>query len=235
MRIVYLAECLAYLSLILLPGSVLFVRLAPAQYSAALLCFALSALLALIAIGISAVFTRRQPDNAHRRRLSRAAVLSTPAIGFFAFSLYLGSGSPMIHDISTDTEDPPQFVQARQLRSDYHNTLAYTDSIAEQQRLAYPALQSLTVPRPLAEAQTLALRTVEELGWTVTASSPGHIEATDQSFWFGFIDDVVIRIEADSQSSTIDLRSASRVGKGDLGANARRIQRFLTHYRQSLN
>ena len=235
MRIVYLAETLARLSLILLPGSVILVRTAPSQYTAALLCFALAALLSLVAIGLSAVFTRRQADDVNRRRLSRAAILSTPAIGFFAFSLYMGSGSPMIHDISTDTHHPPQFIHAHRLRTSNQNPLEYTADIAVQQRQAYPKLQSLRVRLPVTTAQELALQTVSDLEWIVTEQRPGHIEAIDQSFWFGFTDDIVIRIKGDHQASTIDLRSASRVGKGDLGANARRIQRFLVRYQAKLD
>jgi uncharacterized protein (DUF1499 family) len=67
------------------------------------------------------------------------------------------------------------------------------------------------------------------LGWEIVAASEddGRFEATDTTFWFGFKDDVVVRIRPEGDGSRIDLRSVSRVGVGDLGANAARIKRFV--------
>ena len=65
------------------------------------------------------------------------------------------------------------------------------------------------------------------------APSDGRIEASDTTFWFGFIDDVVIRIEPDGNGSTLDIRSKSRVGRSDVGANAARIRAFLQDFEQT--
>ncbi|HQX74726.1 MAG TPA: DUF1499 domain-containing protein, partial [Thermoflexales bacterium] len=68
------------------------------------------------------------------------------------------------------------------------------------------------------------------LGWQIhhTDAARGMLEASETTFWFGFTDDIVIRVRPHHEGSRIDLRSVSRVGRGDLGANARRILRFST-------
>ncbi len=74
-----------------------------------------------------------------------------------------------------------------------------------------------------------ALGIARDLGWSIVAAVPeeGRIEASDRSFWFGFIDDVVIRIRSHPSGSLVDIRSASRAGVSDLGVNAARIQTFI--------
>ena len=97
------------------------------------------------------------------------------------------------------------------------------------QREAYPGLRTLVVAespeRTVALSQDVAL----ELGWDVVAVDPvaGRLEASDTTFWFGFTDDIVVRVRGVSDGSEVDLRSTSRVGVGDLGANAARIRAFL--------
>jgi uncharacterized protein (DUF1499 family) len=136
---------------------------------------------------------------------------------------------PPIHDISTDTEVPPRFVAllaARDragARSDYGG-----QSVATQQLRAYPKLGSVTLTLAPDQAFERALSAARDLGWSIVAAVPdeGRIEASDRSFWFGFTDDVVIRIRGHENGSLIDIRSVSRVGIGDLGVNAARIQAF---------
>ncbi len=69
-----------------------------------------------------------------------------------------------------------------------------------------------------------------QMGWEIIAvhEPVGKIEATAQTFWFGFKDDIIVRIQPDSTGSLVDVRSVSRVGVSDLGANARRIRKYLT-------
>jgi uncharacterized protein (DUF1499 family) len=137
---------------------------------------------------------------------------------------------PVIHDITTDTESPPKFVAVLPLRKDAANPSEYGGSdIAAQQRKGYPDI----VPRLMKvlpeQAFEQALQTAREMGWeTVDAKSKdGRIEATDTTFWFGFKDDVVIRITPVPDGSRIDVRSLSRVGKSDVGTNAKRIRAFF--------
>jgi uncharacterized protein (DUF1499 family) len=137
---------------------------------------------------------------------------------------------PPIHDVTTDTEHPPEFVAVLPLRAEAPNPAAYGGAeIAAQQREAYPDITTLRVPRPPAETFRQALAAATESGWEIVAadSAAGRIEATATTQWFGFKDDVVVRIEPDGQGSRVDVRSVSRVGGSDVGANAARIRGYL--------
>ncbi len=138
---------------------------------------------------------------------------------------------PAIHDITTDTAQPPSFVAILPLRADAPNPSSYAgEEVAAQQRDAYPDLQPLRLQVGAAAAFEKALAAARAMGWEIVASDPaaGRIEATATTFWFGFKDDVVVRIKADGASASIvDMRSLSRVGKSDVGANARRIRAYL--------
>ncbi|HSS65305.1 MAG TPA: DUF1499 domain-containing protein [Gammaproteobacteria bacterium] len=137
---------------------------------------------------------------------------------------------PPIHDISTDLNQPPPFVEALAHRAGAPNAAAYGgESIARQQREAYPDIRPLFLQAPPAAAFARALAAARDLGWEIVAAAPseGRIEATDRTFWFGFEDDVVVRIRAAGGGSLVDVRSVSRVGRSDVGTNARRIRRFL--------
>jgi uncharacterized protein (DUF1499 family) len=140
------------------------------------------------------------------------------------------TGSPMIHDISTDTSDPPDFISARELRKPGENTLDYGgEKIAESQHAAYPDIKPLESNMEPDRAFERALEVAAQLKWTLISSdrSQGHIEAYDTSKLFGFVDDIVIRITPVGSGSRIDVRSVSRVGLSDVGANALRIHRFM--------
>ncbi|MBW3660560.1 MAG: DUF1499 domain-containing protein [Gemmatimonadetes bacterium] len=143
--------------------------------------------------------------------------------------------APPIHDITTDTEDPPAFEAVLPLRADAPNPSEYEgDSIARMQREAYPELEPLVLDVPPSEAFDRALEAAREAGWEIVEADPaeGRIEATDTTFWFGFEDDVVVRVRpAGDDGSRIDVRSVSRVGRGDVGTNARRIREYLTEVR----
>ena len=137
---------------------------------------------------------------------------------------------PMIHDITTDTETPPKFVAVLPLRASAPNTAEYEGpELAAQQRTGYPDLGPLSLQIPPAQAFSHALAVAKDMGWEVVANEPGEgrIEATDTTFWFGFKDDVVVRIAAAGTGSRIDVRSVSRVGKSVVGANAKRITEYL--------
>lgn len=166
------------------------------------------------------------------------------------FSMVLGSGVayfpwnmlqqakalPPIHDISTDLSDPPAFVAVLPLRADAANPADYGGpEIAAAQRAAYPDIQPLTLPEPTAKAYARALATAQRSGWEIIAAnqSSGRIEATATTPWFGFKDDVVVRITPSADGSRIDVRSVSRVGSSDVGANAKRIRNYLAAVRSN--
>jgi uncharacterized protein (DUF1499 family) len=137
---------------------------------------------------------------------------------------------PYIHDITTDMENPPEFVAVLPLRADAPNPPDYAgEAVAAEQREAYPDIRPLRLDLPPARAFEQALETVRDQGWEIVAAVPedGRIEATATTFWFGFKDDVVIRIAPDNGGSVIDVRSKSRVGRSDVGTNAARIRSFL--------
>lgn len=138
---------------------------------------------------------------------------------------------PPIHDITTDIDDPPAFVALLEVRNQSPNGAAYGGpAVAAQQQKAYPGVKPLAIAAPPREAMQKALDAARALGWEVRASdtASGRIEATDTTFWFGFKDDVVVRIRPEGTGSRVDVRSVSRVGASDIGANAKRIREFLS-------
>jgi uncharacterized protein (DUF1499 family) len=148
------------------------------------------------------------------------------------------AGVPPIHDISTDLDDPPEFVALRPEREAAPNAVDHPGAdVARQQRAAYPDLAPVRfAAQPdavLAAAETAA----RDMGWEVVAvdGAAGRIEAVDRTFWFGFSDDIVIRARGAGDGGTLfDVRSASRVGRGDVGTNARRIRDFLARLQDRL-
>ena len=105
--------------------------------------------------------------------------------------------------------------------------------IAEQQRRAYPDIVPLSLALQPSAAFGRALETAQRMGWTIVNAddTAGRIEASDRSRWFGFIDDIVIRVTPSGSASRIDVRSASRVGRSDFGVNAARIETYLSALR----
>jgi uncharacterized protein (DUF1499 family) len=139
---------------------------------------------------------------------------------------------PRIHDITTDTNTPPAFIEVARIRQSLNvpNSLEYTEEVAAQQRSGYPDIAPVTLPVPPADAYRRALAVVTARGWEIVAADQagGRIEATDTTRWFGFKDDVAIRVTAaPGGGSRVDVRSASRVGRSDVGTNANRVREFL--------
>jgi uncharacterized protein (DUF1499 family) len=144
---------------------------------------------------------------------------------------------PPIHDITTDTENPPAFFNAVNVRPEGSNSLTYGGAeLAAQQRAAYPNVKPIVTALSPVQAFQRAKQVADELGWKIDRSdeSAGTIEATETSFWFAFVDDIVIRIRPrpDGAGSRVDLRSISRVGMSDIGANAARIERFINAFQE---
>jgi uncharacterized protein (DUF1499 family) len=141
---------------------------------------------------------------------------------------------PPIHDITTDTENPPAFVAALKLRPPDANTTKYEGAqLAAKQQAAYPDIAPVKVSLAPAEAFKRALDTAKTMpGWTVVDADPasGRIEANETSRWFRFTDDVVIRVAVDGAGSRIDVRSVSRVGRSDFGVNAGRIRAYTAAF-----
>ena len=169
------------------------------------------------------------------RHGSKGVALSGLVLGLIAAGMPLHSintarHSP-IHDVSTDTANPPQFVAVLPLRAAAKaaNTTDYDAKTAQLQKETYPDIGPLHLDAPPAQAFDRALAAARGSGWEIVASDPaqGRIEATATTFWFGFKDDIVVRIAAEGAGSHLDVRSLSRIGKSDVGANARRIRDYL--------
>jgi hypothetical protein len=142
--------------------------------------------------------------------------------------------APIIHDITTDTQDPPLFAALLPAREHAPNGSAYGGpEIAKLQLAAYPDLQPARLEAPPASAFAKALQAANRMGWEIVSSDEGagRIEATATTFWFGFKDDVIVRVRPDGAGSRVDVRSVSRVGRGDVGTNAKRIRAYLRRLR----
>ncbi len=154
---------------------------------------------------------------------------------------------PPIHDISTDTENPPQFSPSlidRRERDGASNGVDYAAKVdprserplPEVQAEAYPQIQPIAVSVEPALAYNAALGAAREMGWRIATESEESLmfEGTAETFWFGFKDDVVVRVSETETGARVDARSVSRVGVSDLGANAARLEAFAERLRSSL-
>lgn len=138
---------------------------------------------------------------------------------------------PFIHDITTSVDDPPAFavIPPRVYTERELGVLPPPEEQKAMIREAYGDLETLVVEADVAGTTALAAEAAQELGWEIVARDPaaGRLEATDSTFWFGFKDDIVVRIRAADGGSAVDVRSVSRVGISDIGKNAERIRGFI--------
>lgn len=159
-------------------------------------------------------------------------VLGALTLLSFSYWYHEAQKYPPIHDITTDIENPPRFKAVTQVRAGVPNPTEYGGSeVAEVQKEHYPDIRSLVVDAPYEETFERALNAARR-SWELVDYSiqEGRIEATHTLPWYGFKDDVVIRIDTlagDPGSTVVDVRSVSRIGRGDLGVNADRIRRYL--------
>ncbi|CAO1666565.1 DUF1499 domain-containing protein [Halomonas sp. NYA30] len=136
---------------------------------------------------------------------------------------------PAIHDITTDTQNPPAFEALANARRAAPNAVDYPgEATAQQQRAAYPHLKPIIVDDSPQTVLAAAQAAAEESGWRIARITDNRIEATATTRWFGFEDDVVIRLTELDNGVQVDMRSASRLGASDVGTNAARIEEFLS-------
>jgi uncharacterized protein (DUF1499 family) len=164
------------------------------------------------------------------RWMGRAAILiALVAVALPLSELQKGASLPRIHDITTDTADPPIVVAISPLRADAPTGEIYGgEAIARQQQAAYPDIGPIILTVPPDQAFAKAVTAAKTLGWRIVAEVPeaGRIEACATTSWFHLVHDVVIRIRAEGTGARVDVRSVSRLGDGDQGANAERIRAF---------
>lgn len=147
-----------------------------------------------------------------------------------------GFKKPRIHDISTNLENNIEFTKAFDLRRPSENSLLLPEEkTVELQKEHYPDLKPMLVEMSPAAAYENALLVAEDLGWKISLADKASttFEAVDETKIFGFRDDIVVRVRPFNSGSRIDLRSVSRVGVSDLGANAARIERFQQKFKDN--
>jgi uncharacterized protein (DUF1499 family) len=162
-------------------------------------------------------------------------LLSVVVIGTAGSWWAIAKRVPTIHDISTDTENPPSFVVIPSIRKNAQNSLEYGGpEVARLQHTFYPDIKPLLLAVPIDKAFENALVAAQLMGWQIIVADriQRRIEAVATTRWFHFKDDVAIRLSESDGQSRVDVRSVSRVGKSDIGTNARRIRAYLKILRE---
>lgn len=221
----------------LLPIGALGSRLGLWPFTIGFLAMAVGLVLAIVGIatGVAGLLiARKRALSGDQPPIVAGLVISLLIVGFLGNQFLTATSGPTtaIHNISTDTDDPPQFIDVVALRGEDSNPLELDAAkIAPVQKEFYPWVEPLTIRSSTSDAFQKSLRVLEDMGLEIVATHPdiGLIEATDTTFWFGFKDDVAIRVQEYPQGVIIDVRSVSRVGQSDLGVNARRIGEILNN------
>lgn len=142
---------------------------------------------------------------------------------------------PLINDVTTDVANPPAFVAVANLRGPGDNRVAYRARLAEEQLIAYPDIKPMQIARPIEEAYALVVDAVKRLKMDIVreeppdpeAGTPGAIEAVDRTLILGLYEDIAIRVAGDGESARVDIRSASRFGRADMGNNAEGVRELI--------
>jgi uncharacterized protein (DUF1499 family) len=191
-------------------------------------------------IGLVYLVIAMRSDLVRNRNLVIVSmILGLLPVGIMGPQMAAAVDVPPIHDITTDTANPPEFVAIVPLRKNAPNGYEYgateawpAEKLGATTMEAYPGLKPIESDLSVADAVDRAEATLLAMGLEVVAvdRDAGVVEATATTFWFGFKDDMVVRVVGDGEGSRIDLRSMSRVGQSDLGANAARITDFLDQF-----
>jgi uncharacterized protein (DUF1499 family) len=193
------------------------------------------------AIGVSAVALAISVSLRRfaRRGLVPAAlglIIGVVAV-YFPWHASESRGAAPMHDITTDAANPPSFAFAAAARAAERGAGADypgPETMAMQQKF-YPGIEPAMVAMPPPQAFDRVLAVARAKGWTIANADPatGVIEACERSFWFGFTDDIAIRVTPAENGSRVDVRSGARQGRGDLGVNAARVRGFLAALKET--
>lgn len=224
----------AALGAVLLAGSALGARAGLVPPLTAMLGLAIAGLamvLAVVFAGLGLIRSGGTAGTASRPATWLALLAGLAVTALNVFVIGGAGGAPPIHDITTDTVNPPAFVAIAPLRADAPNPPEYSGpEAATLQQQAFPDIAPLRTTAPVAEVFARAREVVADSGWTLVEASEadGRIEATAETSWVRFKDDVVVRITTGADGQTrVDVRSKSRMGRGDMGQNAKRVRGFL--------
>ena len=225
---------LAWACLLIVACSVLLIRVGM-DVSIGLAAFGLGCLVSLLLTVTLAIACLRPRYRGQRGAILRSVLPALPPALLLVTIILMSAPYPAIHDITTDTEDPPLFDAGAARRGDKSNPLDIKPGVIAIQKQHYPDLHTIVTPLDEAAALRRAGAVAESLAWVVYNSDPrkGILEASYTSPGFGFVDDIVIRVRPGADGTAIDLRSVSRLGRGDLGANANRIRAFIEAFERS--
>jgi uncharacterized protein (DUF1499 family) len=187
---------------------------------------------AVFILGMLMSFIKRADSDLAKSARTAAMIALLPLIGL-GTQIFTAKSVPSIHNISTDVVNPPKFDKVVALRGENTNPLEYNvEKTASVQTQAYPKVKTLITDLSASDAHARAKAVVESMGLELVNSdvSNGIIEATETTTLWGFKDDLVIRIAEQDGKTAVDLRSVSRIGISDLGANAKRIEKFLAKF-----
>jgi uncharacterized protein (DUF1499 family) len=188
--------------------------------------------LAAMAIAILAMLFGRRSLRGWPITAAALALVLGAAIAYVPWHYNSMRGTvPSIHDITTDWQHPPQFSAVLPSRqAENANPVDYEGAkVSDLQRKAYPDIGPFDLAVAPDAAFDRALAAAQKMGWSIVAAdkAAGRIEASEKSRWFGFTDDIVVRVIAEEGGSRVDVRSVSRQGRGDFGVNAARVRHYL--------
>jgi uncharacterized protein (DUF1499 family) len=229
----YVACGVAVLALLLLGAAGPMYRLGALGLASAFALLRWAAYLGIAAVVLAlapAIIGYARGDRLRVLVASLALVAGAMAFGIPFQWQQSARGLPPIHDVTTDLENPPMFQAVVPLRADAPNSLERPANLAQLQREGYPDLTPITLPLPQDQAFDRALAAAQDAGWRIVTAdkTAGRIEATATTRWFGFQDDVVVRLTPWGSGTRVDVRSVSRIGRSDVGTNARRIRAYLS-------
>ena len=189
-----------------------------------------------LVLGVLATVGIWRTGRAGAARVLLGIVLSLGLISVPVAVFLVARGQPSINDVTTDLSNPPEFVELAKVRVGGANPAVYpTERFSKSQAATFPDLAPLYIDRSLNETYELVREAARRMDFKFVrekppgegAGEPGYIEAFDRTLVLGFYDDISIRVSGDEASSRVDLRSASRYGEIDFGANADRLRAFM--------
>ena len=218
---------------VLLPIAVLTVR--SGTWQSGLGLYALACLGSALLFILCLILLLLPRFSAWRKNVWQRTLIVLPGTLLLLSLLTTGGKYPPIHDITTDTDDPPLFTAAPGERGEGANPLDIDRDTITQQQEAYADIKTLHSTRSVEDAFNRSLAIASDMDWEVYHQdrSAGVIEAVATTGIMAFKDDVIIRIRDSDSGAIVDLRSVSRVGVGDIGANAQRIRTFGTAFQSA--
>jgi hypothetical protein len=231
-RVAAIARGLAVLAALLFVGGPLAIQIGALAPYVGFRGFMLGGLIGIVALllGLLGLFLTRPAAGGS----GRGAALTAVGIGGAILAVILATAGPTasvppINDITTDLANPPAFDRVLTLDANAGRDMGYPSEFVEQQRAGYPDLAPIPIPgEPPPRVLDRAEQAARDFGWEIVGrdDAKGTLELSETSRIFHFVDDVVIRAQPSKGGSILDIRSKSRDGRSDLGANAARIERL---------